>query len=156
MSSSEHDIITATSSEQSALQALDAEFQNGISTLIADGGKKFALPESLVSAFRQVVHLLAQGEAVQVIAANALLTTQEAASLLSVSRPFLMKLLDDGTLPFVMVGSHHRIATADLLRYKAERAVQRRAGLQDIVRISEEMGLYERERPYSPDEGRAE
>ncbi len=68
---------------------------------------------------------------------------QEAAELLNVSRPFLVKLLEQGAMPYTMVGTHRRIRFEDLTAYKEQRDNQRRESLKRLTQLSEEMGLYD-------------
>jgi len=71
------------------------------------------------------------------------LTTQQAADLLSVSRPYLIKLLENGQIPYHHVGSHRRIRMGDLLDYKGSRDCLRKEHLNAMVRVSESLGLYD-------------
>jgi excisionase family DNA binding protein len=72
-----------------------------------------------------------------------LLTTQQAADLLSVSRPFLIKLLDEGAIPFVRTGAHRRIRRSAVLAYRARRDAQERRAVDELTRQAVEMGLYD-------------
>lgn len=71
------------------------------------------------------------------------LTTQQAANALNVSRPYLIKLLEKGDIPHVMVGTHRRIRREDLEQYKAKRDAQRRQSLSELTEIMEEEGLFD-------------
>ncbi|HEX5505166.1 MAG TPA: helix-turn-helix domain-containing protein [Thermomicrobiales bacterium] len=71
------------------------------------------------------------------------LTTTEAAHLLGVSRQYLARLLDRGALPSHRVGTHRRIAYIDLLAYQRDRRERARAGPEELVRASEDLGLYD-------------
>lgn len=82
---------------------------------------------------------LAAGNAVQVVPVHAELTTQEAANILNVSRPHMVKLLENGELPFHKTGRHRRVLFADLMNYKQQRDRQRQQALTDL---SQDAGLY--------------
>lgn len=73
------------------------------------------------------------------------LTTQEAADLLNVSRPFLLKLLEQGEIPYIKVGSHRRIRFEDLMAYKQQRYLKRRQSLKELTHFSQDEGFYESE-----------
>jgi excisionase family DNA binding protein len=90
-----------------------------------------------------IVRELARGNGVSVAPLQAELTTQAAADLLNVSRPFLVKLLETGALPFHHVGTHRRVKLADVLAYRNHRSHARRAALAEMARDAQEMGLYE-------------
>ncbi|WP_460037580.1 helix-turn-helix domain-containing protein [Streptomyces cavourensis] len=89
-----------------------------------------------------VVRALAAGKAVTVAPVNTTLTTQEAADLLGVSRPTFVKILDEGGLSYTRPGRHRRVLLADVLDYKEARGSQRRQGLDELTRLTEESGFY--------------
>lgn len=111
--------------------------------LVGAEGQAVELPETVVALLRQLIHDLAQERAVTVVAVGKELTTQEAADILNVSRPFLIKLLEQGEIPFTMVGTHRRIPVSDLLAYKQHRDEARRQALDELTQISQEMGMYD-------------
>jgi excisionase family DNA binding protein len=72
------------------------------------------------------------------------LTTQRAANILGVSRPFLVRLVENGDIPFHMVGSHRRIYLRDLLDYQRRRDAARHEAIDDMARTEMEAGTYDR------------
>ncbi len=85
---------------------------------------------------------LAAGNAVQVVPVHAELTTQEAANILNVSRPHMVKLLENGELPFHKTGRHRRVLFADLMNYKQQRDRLSQQALQELSDLSQDAGLY--------------
>ena len=86
---------------------------------------------------------MGKGHAVRVLADDGELTTNEAAALLHVSRPHLVSMLEAGDVPFRRVGTHRRIRLADVLAVKRREAATRRAALDELTWLSDELGLYD-------------
>lgn len=84
-------------------------------------GDRVELPAEAYLVLRQVVEAMRQNLAVTVVPQTQTLTTQQAADLLGVSRPTLVKLLDEDRLPFERAGTHRRVLLSDLLAYRAQR-----------------------------------
>lgn len=101
------------------------------------------LPESLYGVLREVVHFLLQGKAVTVVPMHKEMTTQQAADFLNVSRPFFIKLLSQGAIPYTKVGTHRRIRFGELMEYKLRRDASRAESLDQLSQLSHELGLYE-------------
>lgn len=97
------------------------------------------LSASLVDLMSDLFSIIARGETVTLVPLSRQLTTQEAADLLNVSRPFLIKLIDQGELNCEMVGTHRRIALRDVLTYKAKRSEGRRMALSEMQDIAEDL-----------------
>lgn len=140
--------VMANENEQPALQqmnkVLNQEYNsNCVPRLIGPSGEVIPLPRPVFYVLRQVVQHMMRGKAITVVPINKELTTQEAADLLNVSRPFLVKLLEEGKIPFAMVGTHRRIRFSDLIEYKKRRDTERSRALTELTRMSQEMGLYD-------------
>lgn len=99
------------------------------------------LTPAIAQTFLDVLRLIASGKGFRVIPLNAQLTTQEAADLLNVSRPFLIKLLEEGAIPFTKTNRHRRVSAEALLAYKAERDAKRAQALSDMAAFDAEEGL---------------
>lgn len=128
------------STEMEALRAaIEGEFRQGYTPcLIGPDGSQIEIPESAFRALRAVVRGMAAGKTITVMPSNQQLTTQQAAEMLNVSRPHVVKLLDQGEIPFSKTGTHRRIEVSDVLAYREARAQRRREQLKEITRISAE------------------
>ncbi|KJV28083.1 helix-turn-helix domain-containing protein [Luteibacter yeojuensis] len=111
---------------------------------IFDEKNKAHFVELPTSALRLLVDILAEladGNAVKVVPVHAELTTQEAADLLNVSRPHLVKLLEEGVLPFHRTGKHRRVRFADLMKYKDARDNASEHAMAELSRQAQELGM---------------
>jgi excisionase family DNA binding protein len=98
----------------------------GKPSLLGAKGKRIPLPRPLYAILSRIVSELATGQTVSVIPVRQELTTQKAAALLGVSRQFLVRLLDEGKIPFHRSGTHRRIYSHDLLAFKQQRDANRK------------------------------
>ena len=103
--------------------------------------KPVELPAAAVAMLMEILEAMAAGRGVMVIPENAELTTVQAASVLNVSRPFLIKLLDENVLPHRKVGKHRRIRMDDVMAYKARIDREREAVLDQLAREAQELGM---------------
>ncbi|MGH2516107.1 MAG: helix-turn-helix domain-containing protein [Ktedonobacterales bacterium] len=135
--------IAAHENERNALDAVERSVEStDAPTILGTGGEQIQLPESVAHLLRQMVFHLAHDRGVVIVPVNKELTTQEAADILNVSRPYLVKLLEQGGIPFVKTGAHRRISFDDLMAYKARRDATRRDALTRLTQMSEDLGLY--------------
>jgi excisionase family DNA binding protein len=113
--------------------------------LVGPHGETIALPDTIFYALGRVAEVLARGDAVTIVPVGKELTTQQAADLLNVSRQYLVRLLDEGRLPFTKTGKHRRLRIEDVLAFRDKRDAERRAALRGLTELTEELGGYERE-----------
>ncbi|MBB5363500.1 excisionase family DNA-binding protein [Deinococcus humi] len=103
--------------------------------------RRTPLPNRLAGILEDLLGQLAVGKAVQVVTLEPEITTQQAADLLNVSRPYLVKLVEEGTLPHRKVGPRRRLCLKDVLAYKARLEMQRQQALQALADDLQELGL---------------
>lgn len=111
--------------------------------LVNADGSRLEVPEPVFDALVQVATAMARGQGVTVMPLNTLLTTQEAADLLGISRPTMVRLLEDRELPHEQRGRHRRILLSDLLAYQQQMRQERRDALERMAQEGQEAGLYE-------------
>lgn len=102
---------------------------------------ELVLPRAAVELFARILVYMSAGHGVSVVPANAELTTQQAADLLNVSRPYLIGLLDAAEIEYRLVGKHRRIKASSLLDYKRRDDQRRRDVADELSALTQEMGL---------------
>lgn len=111
--------------------------------IVGPDGTRTELPESIYAVLVQAAHDLRRGRGISILPVGLELTTQQAADLVNVSRPFLIRLLEAGQIPYHMVGTHRRIRLDDLLAYRRRRSQERRAMLAGLATEAHELGIYD-------------
>lgn len=134
--------------EEAAVEAFGNALRAGRphAKLINPGGKEIPIPAAIYKVLDQVIPLLISDNAVSIVPVSTLLTTQEAADLLNVSRPYLIKLLEQGAIKFERSkdpGSHRKIRFVDLMEYKHKIDLERREQIRKLTKMSQEAGLYD-------------
>ena len=110
--------------------------------LVSPTGEETPVPVSLVLLLERVAEVLAAGDAVTVVPVGKELTTQQAADILNVSRQYLVRLLDDGAMPFTRTGTHRRVRMDDVVAFKRQRDRERAAALDDLAALTQDFGGY--------------
>jgi excisionase family DNA binding protein len=102
---------------------------------------KATLPAAALPLLLDILSNMAKGNAITIVPENAELTTQKAADILQVSRPFLVGLLKNGEIPSRKVGTHRRIAAKDLMDFKRANETARNEALDELARETQDLGL---------------
>ena len=110
--------------------------------LLGPGGVVTRIPPSVYRVLMHVVHHMARGDAISIVPYHQQVTTQEAAEILNMSRPSLIRILDQGGIAFTKTGTHRRLLLQDVLAYQEARHKERLATLDDLTRMSDELSLY--------------
>jgi excisionase family DNA binding protein len=104
-------------------------------------GEALVLPRQAVSLLAYILSQAAAGRGVSVMPSHAELTTQEAADLLNVSRPYLIGLLEKEAISYRLVGRHRRIRWDNLMDYKRKSEAQSRAAAAELAELGQELGI---------------
>ena len=113
------------------------------SRLVGPDGVSIELPASIHDVLVSVVEILKAGDGVSIIPLHAELTTVQAADVLNVSRPHVIKQIEAGALPHHMVGTHRRLRQVDVLAYRDQLDAQASQALDAMAAEAEELGHYE-------------
>jgi excisionase family DNA binding protein len=147
--------VTAPQDQKAAVAALSRALESmhhatrrpptPVCQLVGPGGETTAIPPSVFYVLERAAEVLARGDAVTIVPVGKLVTTQQAANILNVSRQYLVRLLDEGRIPFSKTGKHRRLRIDDVLSFKALRDKDRRAGLRELSQLTQEFGGYDAE-----------
>lgn len=109
--------------------------------LDAAKGETLRIPAPAAKMLVRILEEMARGNAVTLIPVHAELTTQEAADMLTISRPSLIQLLDEGKIEYRRVGTHRRVRFESLMAYKRKADAARRAALAELAAYDQEIGI---------------
>ena len=123
---------------EAATALAQARTTAGVLAIHREDGESVRLAPAVADLVIDLLDVVAAGKAVTLVPVGAMLTTRQAADILYVSRPHLAKLLKDGEIPFIPVGSHRRVMHADLMAYKDRRDAARNAALDELARLGQE------------------
>jgi len=147
------EIDPATPSEADAILARESAGRLGRALNKADailelrvaepgaGSETVAVPKEALRLLAVILVEMARGNAVRLVPHHADLTTQEAAEILNVSRPYLVRLLEEGRMPFHRTGTHRRVLLKDVMAFKAQRLRARSTVLDEVSEMDQELGL---------------
>ena len=106
-----------------------------------DEGEEIIIPNKAFDFLKQFLESMSEGDPVSLLANDEELTTQEAANILKVSRPHLIKLLETGKIPFLKVGTHRRILLKDIQIYREELLKEQSKYLDELSQLAQEDNL---------------
>lgn len=139
----EREVQAAVESQRALAAYLTTRFDTQRIQILDDKNQahQVELPTSALRLLVDILAELADGNAVQVVPIHAELTTQEAADLLNVSRPHLVKLLEDKVLPFHKTGKHRRVRFADLMRFKSARDRASEQAMEELTEQAQDLRM---------------
>ena len=143
---SKEEVDLAKTAQRCIMAALDHSKAVNIA-LIEEGAGRLdnqsilKLPPKVLRLFAEALGALAHGKAVTLMPKELDLTTQEAAMFLNVSRPYLIRLLEQGRIPFHKVGTHRRIRFDEIVKYREARDISSQEALRELVEQAQELGM---------------
>ena len=136
--------VGVSSKEHANIRALRQLVQEDSVKIVGAKGRRAELPRAIAGLLDEILKNMQAGKAVSIVPEHQQLTTQRAANILGVSRPFMVRLLEEGELTFHMVGSHRRVNLKDLLAYKKRRDEERHDSINRMARMEMEAGTYDK------------
>jgi excisionase family DNA binding protein len=124
----------------SALTHLKSEFAD---IEIEETGEKIKIPIRALEFLGNILKAMSEGKPVSIVPMATEVTTQSAAEILSCSRPHLVKLLEEGMIPYTRVGKHRRLMIEDVLKYRQKMKSEQKQHLIGIMNSDEDSGLYD-------------
>ncbi len=143
--------LPISSCDQKDVEKLYGALKKGKAKLIGPDGESRPLPDSVYAFLVELVGALQQGKCITILKNQARLTTAEAASMLGISRQFLVNLLEAGEIAYHKVGTHRRIYVQDVMKYKVKRDDRRKKTLRELVAAEVADGIYEKVPPLNPE-----
>lgn len=110
---------------------------------IEETEEKIRIPISALRLLADILKQISQGNPISIVPIATEMTTQAAAELLGCSRPHVVRLLEEGKIPFTKVGRHRRIKYEDIVRFKKDMKSKQRKRIQKLMELDEESGLYD-------------
>ena len=110
---------------------------------IEETKEKIKIPILALKLLAKILKATSQGKPISVVPIATEMTTQAAAELVGCSRPHLVKILEEGNIPFTKVGRHRRVKFEDVIEYKNEMKRNQEKHIIEIMRSDEELGLYD-------------
>ncbi len=101
-------------------------------------GRDLILPRQALALLCDVLTDMAQGHAITIVPTHAELTTQQAANMLNVSRPYLVKLIESGEIPFTKTGAHRRLRYQDIVEYKNSQLTESKRLLAELAQQAQD------------------
>jgi excisionase family DNA binding protein len=140
---SDDDVRLARHATSTLHRALERSESVSLTVSRAGGEETLEIPEAALDLLAEVLDELAKGHAVTVTTVDAEVSTQKAADLLNVSRPYLVELLEAGKIRFRKVGSHRRIRLSDVVEYRTRMDAEADRAFAELAEHSQRLGLYD-------------
>lgn len=110
---------------------------------IEDTNDKIVVPLRALKLFGSILKAMSEGKPISIVPLATEVTTQKAAEILGCSRPHLVKMLEEGKIPFVKIGKHRRILFEDVMEYKKQMKAEQKKHLVEMMNLDEDLGIYD-------------
>lgn len=133
--------LSSVSDFRSASRKIRSLKKGGVKIKIQETGEFITVPKKALSFLLEIISNMAEGKSITLIPSDSEISTQQAAEMLNVSRPHLVKLLEQGEIPFKKVGSHRRVLLKDLMGYEKRLAKTREEQLDFLAKQAQNLNL---------------
>lgn len=110
---------------------------------IEETNDKIVVPLRALKLFGSILKAMSEGKPISIVPLATEVTTQKAAEILGCSRPHLVKMLEEGKIPFVKIGKHRRILFDDVMEYKKQMKAEQKKHLVEMMNLDEDLGIYD-------------
>ena len=110
---------------------------------IEETERKIRIPISALKLLVKILQEISRGNPISIVPIATEITTQKAAEILGCSRPHIVRLLEEGEIPYTKVGKHRRIRYEDIVIFRNKMKASQRNKIQELMRLDEESGLYD-------------
>ena len=135
--------MQAQASYSSLISALEQVKSELAEIEIEETAEKIKVPRRALALLGNILKAMSEGKPISIVPVATEVTTQSAAEILGCSRPHLVKLLEEGKIPYTMVGKHRRLMIEDVLKYKQQMKAEQKQHLIGIMNADEEAGIYD-------------
>lgn len=135
--------LQAQASYSSLISTIDQLKSELADIEIEETGEKIKIPKRALEFLGNILKAMSEGKLISIVPVATEVTTQSAAEILSCSRPHLVKLLEEGKIPFTRVGKHRRLMMEDVLKYKKQMKAEQKQHLIGMMIADEDAGLYD-------------
>lgn len=140
---SKEEQLTAQKSYSVLASSIDQLRTDSPEIEIEETEEKIRIPISALKLLADILKEISQGNPISIVPIATEMTTQAAAELLGCSRPHVVRLLEEGKIPFTKVGRHRRIKYEDIVKFKNDMKSKQRKKIQELMGLDEESGLYD-------------
>lgn len=133
--------ISSLQGFQDVSQRIKSSRKKGIKIKVQETGEFITIPKKALTLLSTILQNMAEGKTISIVPSNSEVSTQQAADMLNISRPHLIKLLEAKKIPFKKVGSHRRVLLEDIMEYKEHLDKQREAQLDFLSNQAQDLNL---------------
>lgn len=133
----------AEASYSSLISSIEQLKTDKVEIEIEETREKIILPKKALNLLGEILKAMSQGKPISIVPLATEVTTQSAAEILGCSRPYLVKLLEEGKIEYTKVGKHRRIKYEDVIVYKQKMKEEQKKRLIDMMHADEDLGLYD-------------